>query len=128
MLRNRIDVHPRLHQQLPFKQEKRLFTMSNHSFVQIWPDCLQHEGGDVILRFSQHRSGTLVLHSDILSRLSPYFAALFSKRKGWLEPKKTVQCEDGSSKLVYELDLVFDRMMRLGYFSGEVSRLNDVAQ
>lgn len=75
----------------------------------------------MIVRLSEHKSGTLILDSERLSRSSSYLAALFLTQKGWLKPDTMIKGDDGSPRLVYGMNLVFDRLFRIGYISGDVN-------
>lgn len=78
--------------------------MGGHTFVKSWPDDFRYAAGDVVLRFSNQPSGTLLLHSMILAEHSGVFRAMFSGR--WAKP---VTAAAGAKSVNYfEADLLLD--------------------
>lgn len=79
--------------------------MKVRSIIKSWPDSLQYEDGDVLIRFSNHSSALLLLHSQVLRERSDVFERMLSPR--WSKP--TVLNLAGRDCKVYQLDLVLDR-------------------
>ena len=70
-----------------------------------WPDDLQHEGGNVIIRTSEDLKDTFILDMDVLKRRSKYFDAVLR----WLASDIDRRCaEPGNHRPIFEYELVFD--------------------
>jgi hypothetical protein len=80
--------------------------------VKAWPDNFQYDGGDVLIRFSNHPSGILLLHSKVLRKHSLYFEAMLSTR--W------TQCDPDKGVKIVEVDLVFDQNEGSTYLMADV--------
>ena len=76
------------------------------------------EGGDVIIRTSEHVSGIFVVHKDVLVKHSPVLAAILSQR--WNKPRSVPKNASGESLEIYELDRYFDRETKLCLVTGDV--------
>ena len=76
------------------------------------------EGGDVIIRTSEHASGIFVVHKDVLVKHSPVLAAILPPR--WNKPRSVPKNASGESLEIYELDLYFDRETKLCLVTGDV--------
>ncbi len=80
--------------------------MASHSLVS-FSDSLQYADGDVIIQTSKDPSGTLVVHSHVLSQGSDYFRAMFN-RCGWSK-STTLHTVEGKKKTIWNLQMFFDR-------------------
>jgi hypothetical protein len=80
--------------------------MGDATFVKSWPDKFRYAGGDVVLRFSHHPSGVLLLHSKILRDRSSVFEAMFSK--SWKQSLITTSGNGAQSMTYFEVDLLLD--------------------
>jgi hypothetical protein len=78
--------------------------MDGYTFVKSWPDNFRYSNDDVVLRFSSHPTGVLLLHTQVLNAQSKMFKAMFSSQWG-----KASTTAHGSRKIkCFEVDLVLD--------------------
>ena len=93
-------------------------TMAPVAIIQTKRDQAILQGGDVIIRTSEHAAGIFVVHKDFLTSQSPYFAGLLSDK--WTKPVFVGDKEATTATKVYELDLYFDHGTRLALLTPEV--------
>lgn len=72
------------------------------------PETLRFEGGDVVLRLSNNRSDTLVVHSGVLSAASDSFHARMNGGWGTTADAEAVDPSSGETVSVYKYKMLFD--------------------
>lgn len=77
--------------------------MVGYTFIKSWSDDFRYADGDVVLRFSNYRSGILLLHSKVLGEHSKVFKAMFSTK--WTRPLPTTHNVESHH---FEADLLLD--------------------
>lgn len=88
--------------------DKSYLVLESHDFML--------QGGDVVIQLGESCKNILVLHSEVLSKYSPWLRAMF--KDNWHEPK-LVQV-NGEERKVWWLELYFDQEVGLGLLKHKV--------
>lgn len=91
--------------------------MGGYIFVKSWPDDFCYGDSDVVLRFSNQPSGTLLLFSKTLRQHSRFFTAMFSTR--WIRPLTAAGGADVINH--FEADMLLDCEEGVTYLQTNVS-------
>ena len=76
------------------------------------------EGGDVIIRTSEHPSGIFVVHKDVLASKSSYLSACLSDKRNATRAETTVGLNEGNASHV--LSLFFDQETSMSLLTAKV--------
>ena len=101
-----------------------MLTMVSHGSV-TFTDSLQYADGDVIIQTSKHASGTMVVHSQVLSKCSKYFRAMLNGC-GWSK-STTIRNLDGTRRMIWNLQMFFDRESKLCLLTDRVRQTSDTS-